>query len=381
MPVEKQYADSMLGTFRTMYQDLFDKKAGGSAFEKLKTTLDRMEQLALEMEDLSSFSAKLTTEGLFVNFSNLYAEVAGEMAAKQYAKISSDEELMEQTLAAYESSLKSYEKEPKQKSLYDTMKQIIDLGRSGISYPVFLRICEEKGLYKLLEGGTMTRDGLVEEKTFNEIFSLPVQLQKTEALIKVYDELAEQSAFKAPDTFLFGLERIRLDWHYAPVQNRWDEVCRGWDRLLELIHDWLDSYGDFAPHDFRWVDMGDPQKTLRNIKRTNDCNPGFLKERERIFYEYFQLKWDDIFSHETFLSEFKAGRIWYSDESLDLIKETYTHCKPFNKPTKELIKHAEDIYHNKRYRRVNSFQLSEKDQQRLQDLIGKEKFEKIYGAK
>ena len=371
----------MLGTFRNMYQDLVDRKAGGEAFNKLKTTLDRMEQLALELDDLSSFSAKLTTEGLFVNFSNLYAEVAGEMAAKQYAKISSDEELLEQTLAAYESSLKNYENEPKQKSLYDTMKQIIDLGRSGISYPVFLRICEEKGLYKLLEGGAITREGLVEEKTFNDIFSLPVQFQKMEELVTIYDKLAEQSVFNTPDTFLFELERVRLDWQYAPVQNRWDAVCRGWDRLLELIHDWLDSYGDFAPHDFRWVVMGDTQKTLCNIKRTNDCNPGFLKERERIFYEYFQLKWDDIFSHETFLNEFNAGRIWYSDETLELIKETYLHCTPFNKPPKELIKHAEDIYHNKRYRRVNSFQLSEKDEKRLQDLIGKEKFEKIYGIK
>lgn len=371
----------MLGAFRSMYQDLSDKKAGGDAFVKLKATLDRMEQLAVEMDDISSFSAKLTTEGLFVNFSNLYAEIAGEMAAKQYSKITSDEELLELTLASYDSSLKNYENEPKQKFLYDTLKSIIDLGRSGISYPVFLRICEEKGLYKMLEGGVLTRDGLVEEKTFNEIFSLPIRLQKTEDLLKVYDDLASKSPFNTPDGFLFGLERIRLDWHYAPIQNRWDAIIRGWERLLELIHDWLDSFCDFAPRDFRWVDMFDPQKTLRNIKRTNDCNPGFLKERERIFYEYFQLKWEDVFTHETFLSELKAGRIWYSDETLELIKQTYPLCKPFNKPTGELIKHAEDIYHNKRFQRVNSFQLTEENKKLLQDLIGKEKFDQIYGVK
>jgi len=381
MPVEKQYSDSMLGAFRNMYQDLFDKKAEGETFEKLKAILDRMEQLAIEMDDLSSFSTKLTTEGLFVNFSNYYSEVAGEMAAKQYTKISSDEELMEQTLIAYESSLKNYEKEPKQKSLYDTMKQIIDLGRSGISYPVFLRICEEKGLYKLLEGGEVTRNGLLEEKTFNEIFSLPIYLKKTEELIKAHDDLAAQSPFNTPDSFQFGLERIRIDWYYAPIQSRWDAISHGWEKLLELLFDWLDSFCDFAPMDFRWVALGDPARTRHNIKRTNDCNPGFLKERERIFYEKFQLKWEDVFTHETFLNEYKAGRIWYSDEVLALIKETYPLCKPYSKPTTELIKHAEDIHHNKRFQRVNSFQLTEENKKRLQDLIGKDKYEKIYGQK
>jgi hypothetical protein len=381
MPIEKQFADSMLGTFRNLYQELSDKNAEGESFDKLKTILERMEQLALEMDDLSAFSAKLSTEGLFVDFSNLYGEIAGAIAAKQYAKITTDEELMEQTLGAYEISLKSYEKEPKQKPLYDILKQIIDLGRSGISYPVFLRICEEKGLYKLMEGGVITREGLIEEHTFNEIYKMPVPLRKTEELIKVYDDLAEKSAFKTPDLFVFGLERIRIDWYYQPIQNRWDAIVRGWQRLFELIQDWLDSFCDFAPYDFRWVVAGVPQKTMHNIKRTNDCNPGFLKERERIFFEYFQLKWDDIFNHETFINEMKAGRIWYSDELFALIQETYPHCKPFIKPPKELIKHAEDIHHSKRFKRPNSFELSEADQKRLSDLIGKEKFEHIYGNK
>ncbi len=371
----------MLSAFRNMYQDLLDKKAGGEAFEKLKAILDRMEQLAIEMDDLSAFSAKLTTEGLFVNFSNLYSEIYGAIMSKQYSENTSDEQLLEQTLNAYEESLSGYAKEPRQKPLYNIMKEIIDLGRSGISYPVFLRICEEKGLYKLLEGVEVTRNGLMEEKTFNEIFSLPVYLKKTEELLTVYDDLAIKSPFRTPDTFQFGLERIRRDWYYAPIQNRWDAITHGWEKLLELIFDWLDSFCDFAPQDFRWVAMGDPARTRHNIKRTNDCNPGFLKERERIFYEYFQLKWEDIFTHETFLNEYKAGRIWYSDEVLDLIKETYLLCKPYSKPTTELIKHAEDIHHNKRFQRVNSFQLTVENKKRLQDLIGKEKFEKIYGMR
>lgn len=381
MPVEKQYSDSMLGTFRNMYQELLDKKASGEAFDKLKSTLDRMEQLAVELDDLSSFSAKLTTEGLFVQFSNLYSEILGELSSKQYSKTGSDEELMEQTLKAYEDALKNYENEPKQKPLYDILKEIIDLGRSGVSYPVFLKICEEKGLYKHLEGSIIAREGLMEEKTFNEIFCMPLPLKKTEELIQIYDELASQSPFGTPDSFLFTLRRIHKDWEYEPLLNRWNAICRCWDRLMELIYDWLDSFCDFAPYDFRWMSMEGPQKTMHNIKRTNDCNPGFLKERKRIFYEYFQLKWDDIFVHETYINEYNAGRIWYSDETIALIKETYPICKPFQKPTNELIKKAEDIHHNKRYQRVNSFQLSDENKKRLQELIGKEKFEKYYGIK
>ena len=369
----------MLGTFRNLFQELADKNAEGESFDKLKTKLDRMEQLAVEMDDLSAFSAKLTTEGLFVDFSNLYGEIAGALAAKQYAKATTDEELLEQTLAAYESSLKNYENEPKQKPLYDILKHIIDLGRSGISYPVFLRVCEEKGLYKMMEGGAVSRGGLVEELTFNQIFNMAVPIQKTTELLKVYDTLSDQSPFKTPDLFLFGLERTRIDWHYHPVQNRWDAIVRGWERLFELVFDWLDSFADFAPADFRWAALGDMQRTMRNIKRTNDCNPGFLKERERIFFEYFQLKWDDIFTHETFLNEMKSGRIWYSDELFALIQETYPHCKPFSKPPKELIQHAEDIHHHQRFKRPNSFELTPADQKRLSDLIGEEKFKQIYG--
>ncbi len=369
----------MLGTFRNLFQELADKNAEGESFDKLRAKLDRMEQLAVEMDDLSAFSAKLTTEGLFVDFSNLYGEIAGAMAAKQYAKVTTDEELLAQTLAAYESSLKNYENEPKQKPLYDILKHIIDLGRSGISYPVFLRVCEEKGLYKMMEGGVVSRAGLVEELTFNQIFNMAVPIQKTTELLKVYDTLSDQSPFKTPDLFLFGLERTRIDWHYHPVQNRWDAIVRGWERLFELVFDWLDSFADFAPADFRWAALGDMQRTMRNIKRTNDCNPGFLKERERIFFEYFQLKWDDIFTHETFLNEMKSGRIWYSDELFALIQETYPHCKPFSKPPKELIQHAEDIHHHQRFKRPNSFELTPADQKRLSDLIGEEKFKQIYG--
>ncbi len=369
----------MLGTFRNLYQEVVDKNAQGEPLLKLKAKLDRMEQLSLEMDDIGAFSAKLTTESLFVDFSNLYGEIAGALAAKQYAKATTDTELLEQTLATYENSLQSYANQPEQKSLYDAMLQIIQLGRSGITYPVFLRLCEEKGFYKMLEGGTITRAALVDERTFYEIFLMPLHLQKASELIVAYDQLAALSPFKTPDLFAFELQRIRLDWHYLPLQNRWDATVRAWERLFELVYDWLDSFCDFAPVDFRWADLGNPQATQKNIKRTNDCNPGFLKQRERIFFENFQLHWADVFTHPTFLNEMKAGRVWYSDELFALICETYPHCVPYGKPPADFIRRAEEIHHQKRFKRPHSFELTPQQHQNLLQLLGKEKYEQLYG--
>ncbi len=84
--------------------------------------------------------------------------------------------------------------------------------------------------------------------------------------------------------------------------------------------------------------------TERNIRRTQECVPGFLKVREKIFDDYFHLTWDDIFTHETFATEQSAGRVNFKGPHLDKIKQGYPFCKPGGKPSKELIAFAESIY-------------------------------------
>jgi hypothetical protein len=90
---------------------------------------------------------------------------------------------------------------------------------------------------------------------------------------------------------------------------------------IDRACDRLGSFCSFAPYDTRWIDPdGNPAKTLLNIERTQECHPGKLKVREEIFFEYFGLRWNDVFTHETFVSKLENTMICYSDESLALAR-------------------------------------------------------------
>ena len=114
MPIDKTYSDAMLGTFRNMMQECRDKKMSGKAFDTMSNTMNKMETFALEMDDLSAFTAKLTTEGLFTDFSTAYGEALAAEGQKKYAAAGSydDNALLQQTLQAYENSLPSYKDHP-----------------------------------------------------------------------------------------------------------------------------------------------------------------------------------------------------------------------------------------------------------------------------
>jgi hypothetical protein len=119
--------------------------------------------------------------------------------------------------------------------------------------------------------------------------------------------------------------------------------------------------------------------TLRNIRRCKECTPGIFKVRENIFKEYFGLTWDDVFSHETYLSEFKAHRIWYSDESIDLIKAVYPYCKPFSEPPAELVNRAETIHRDKKIKRPDCYGLTEENKQLFIKVFGQTEYDRHYG--
>jgi len=379
MPVDKAMADSILDTYRNMYLEMEEKGAEGESFQTMANALSRMEALAQESDDITDFTAKLTTENLFIEFSNAYSETISRMVKEEYSNGGGDELLLEKTLEAYENAIKTLEDHPNYELLKAPLEELIELGRSGISYPVFLRIAEEKGLYKAMEGDVVLREALISDKTFAEFMHLPLEMEKCEKILKVHDKLASRSPFKVANSFEFGLERQKIDWQYTPPINHWNLVIRLWDKMLDNVHDWLDSFCSFAPYDERWADRRGKTYTMRNIKRTQDCNPGIFKAREKIFQEYFQMGWKDIFNHETFLNEYEANRVWYSDEALDLMKKTYPYCVPFNKPDPELIREAEVIHAEKRYKRPEAFQYSSEDKKKFISIFGKEKWDEFFG--
>lgn len=351
MPIDKTTADSILGAFRNMYNEIAAKNSVNQDFDNMKAKLDKMERYAVEMDDIVSFSTRLSTENLYVEFSNAYAKVMAEIAAEEYKSVDGDEKLLVMALKSYEEFIPGLKDIKHGEKIENVIKEIIEIGRSGISYPVFLRICEEKGLNKILQGGVILREVLVEDIEIAKASFYPVTVKMREEILEAFDKLGQTALFGIPDSFEFGLIRQKIEWKYEPEISKWIAIIRRWEKLLEIVNDWVDSFGSFAPFDERWADMRGMKFTLENIKYTKLCNPGFLKRREIIFYDYFGLKWDDIFKHDTWNWEMKAGRIWHSDINLEKIKQAYSCCIYGGKPNNETIELAEKINREKTFKR------------------------------
>ena len=349
MPIEKTYADAMLGTFRNMLQNCKDKNLSGESFNKMTVAMNRMEALALEMDDLGSFNAKLTTEGLFTEFSTAYGVLLAEEGQKKYAAGGTydDSQLLAQTIEAYENSLQQLNSHPDKEKLQEPIQEVIALGRSGVNYPTFLRMLIEKGLEKAMEGTVLSREALQKDIHWSVELTLPVYERRNRAILAKYDQMASAAAFGVPDSVVFSMERFKIESAFQPMINKYDAIAWRWGKMLELLHDWIDAYTSFAPYDERYVSLEGMEQTKRNIKFCKDCYPGFFKVREDIFNRYFVMQWDDIFNHESFVAERKGRRCMYTDAYIEFLKEIYHHCVPFTQAPEELVTKAEQLHKDK----------------------------------
>ncbi len=349
MPIDKTYSDAMLGTFRNMMQECRDKKMSGKAFDTMSDAMDRMEAFALEMDDVSAFTAKLTTEGLFTDFSTAYGEALAAEGQKKYAASGTydDNALLQQTLEAYENSLPSYNDHPDKDKLQAPIREVIALGRSGINYPSFLRLLIEKGLDKAMEGSILSREALEKDIQWAAEMYQPVYVRRNRALLAKFDEMATTAAFGVPDSIVFSMERFSIESAWQPEINRYDAIVWRWGRLLELVHDWIDAYTSFAPFDERYVSTRGMEETKRNIRYTKECYPGFFRVREDIFNRYFGMQWNDIFTHESLAAERNSKRNRYTDAYIAFIQEVYPHCIPLENPSPELVARAEELHKSK----------------------------------
>ena len=107
MPVDKTMADAILDTYRNMYREISEKGVESDSFKAMGNALRRMEDLALETNDIADFTAKLTTENLFIEFSNAYSETMAALMRGEYSGDDGDEILLEKTLEAYENSIQN----------------------------------------------------------------------------------------------------------------------------------------------------------------------------------------------------------------------------------------------------------------------------------
>jgi len=349
MPVEPEYVDSMLGVYRNMLTELQTRGASGPAYEKAASALARMEQLALELNDVMEFSTRLSTENLHLDFSNAYGRALGEIMAKSSG--STDEAMMAQTLKAYEDALETLKKEPSHAHIVPVVQKVVDLGRRGLPYPVFLRTCEEQGVFLGMES-PHARPTIEYEIHCANLMGLKLEKERAEKILQAFETLVARSAFGYPDPVEYEIVRQKIEWEYEPQIIRWNAIVSRWDRMIEMLQDWVDSFTDFAPTDSRWAGEN-ILNTRENIAFTQECNPGFFQVRERIFSSYFGMDFPAVFTHETFLHQQKNRLISYSDELIDLTRQAYPHCKPGQKPPADIIKKAEELHYSGRWRRAD----------------------------
>lgn len=95
MPVDKAMADTILDPYRKMYREISEKGVESDSFKAMEDSHQRMEVQAMETRDVVEFTAKLTTEDLFIQFSNAYTETMTAMMKGEYSGNSGDEILLE----------------------------------------------------------------------------------------------------------------------------------------------------------------------------------------------------------------------------------------------------------------------------------------------
>lgn len=340
-------SDAMLGTFRNMVADCKKQGHSGEAFDAMCSIMDTMEQLAIEMNDISAFSAKLSTDGHFVNFSNNYAKVLSSAATAQTATAESaynDEALLQQTIKAYEDCLPNYANHKDKETLTKAVQDVIDLGRSGVNYPTFLRLMIEQGLDKAMEGSVLGRKYLLADVVFYRQLIHPPMLRRSKALLNKHDELAVAASFNVPNATVFMLEHSKIIDDTEAELNKYNHIQLLWFRIFTSLHLWIDAYTKYAPTDERYASESAAQ-TQHTIELFKNTWPGRIKVHEAQLLNNYQLSWDAVFNHESFDAEHRSNRFNYTDTYTRFIKEeVYPQCIPLQHPDKELIVKAEVLY-------------------------------------
>ncbi|MEO7311879.1 MAG: hypothetical protein ABIX01_15850 [Chitinophagaceae bacterium] len=347
MPIDKTMSDAMLGAFRTMVAGCKDQGHSGEAFDNMCRIMDEMETLAMEMSDFSAFNAKLTTGGYFVNFSNEYAKLLSAAATSQYSQggaAYNDTALLEQTLKAYEDCLPNYLNHKDKETLTKAVQDVINLGRSGVNYPTFLRLMIEQGLDKAMEGTIVNRKYLLADVAFYEELIHPPMLRRSKAVLSIYDELAATASFGVPNTVVYILEHSKILDDTEAGLRKYEHLQQLWIKLIMGLHLWVDAYTKYAPADERYAG-GSAEMTRQNIERYKNVWPGKIKIWEAQLLDNYGLCWNDIFTHESFDAEHRSGRFNYTSDCIRFIKdEVYTQCSPLQHAGQELIAKAEALY-------------------------------------
>ncbi|MFL6156448.1 MAG: hypothetical protein ACJ72D_10170 [Marmoricola sp.] len=329
MAVDPAMRTAVLGTFADLLTGARAQGLTGSDVDEMAAALAAMEALADQLSDVGEFSTRLANDGYYTRFTDAYsramiAAAGGGAAGGSAASIPSDADLLAQALRAYESSLTQLHGVPDQQDAVAAVERILAIGRSGVTYPAFLRQVEDEALGEALAGSvTPSREQLVADVDLLTSLVDPARVAQATELLTARDELAARTGFVDP--FLFELRRFEIAWRHAPLIARRDAVVARLPRLIDLVVDWLDAHTGWAEGDDRFRGASSSE-TRENIERARTCNPGFYEVRAAQFAAYFgPSPWWEL---PELAEERAGGRILWTDARIALAVDAVPHCTP-----------------------------------------------------
>ena len=410
MPVDPMMLGPMLDTFKNMANDCTAQGHSGPAYDRMMTALGRMESLGQEMDDFMAYSAKISAEGLQMEFSTAYGEVLAGAAQSQSENSENggydDAALLKQNVDALKRSIQAIkdgvvqaeneakkhlnsekdqavalneiEKLAHESALIKPIEDLIKLGESGINFPTFLRLQIEKGLDKAMDGQGVVRDALDYELSFAKASALsPHSIQQITSIIEAFDDLAKRAPFGIPDSFEFELIRQKTDHQYVPLIQHWSDIQREWSRIFSLLDTWAIAHCSFAPFIEPWSMSRDPKAAVIQDKETL---PGIIRQRIRLLEVHYGIKFENILDEETFFWDVKNHHFPYSQVYTTLlINEILPICQPHQLLDQSIIDQVEQLHKGHKMANPENHKVLERQQQAYDAYFGKGLFEQKFG--
>jgi hypothetical protein len=339
MAVDAAMVDMMTNPYRDLLDGIRSQGTTGPDVDAMAAALRDMRALAARHSDAGSYSMQLTNDGYFQRFIDAYTRVMTGGGQSNGATLPDDSTLLANTLRAYADALPRMRETPGEESAVVAVERILELGRSGLSYPRFLLQMEEERLGDVLLGSvTPPRSQLLDALEHARRTVDPAREAEAGDLVAARDALAAGSPTGSVDPFAWELASFRVRWQHAPAIARRDALVARLPRLLDLICEWLDAHTSWAAHDSRFIGAT-PASTQKRIEMARECNPGFYAVRWQQFVELFgPMPW---WMRPELGEERSARRILWTDARMELLIDAVGACRPLATPPTELIARAE----------------------------------------
>ncbi len=398
MPIDEQTYAPMIQMYLQWQQEFEEKGTPDEFKQRLNDVIEEFRAVAREVSSMEEFMQITTEKGLAQKAGMIYSESfmatsqpqtsTGEN--KQEDDISEDK--TEQVQKAFDLNIKSV-KEDRERALQEEDRaweipfwdRMIELYDSGISYPLYLKALEEEGIHEKMRHTSSIRDMLVEGVENNKQTRNLPNIELWEELLTTWDKLCDESPAGIPNHVVWEVTDFTIRMKYMPRQVEWDMRDLLFHNLLNLTHDWIDSWTKWAPKDPRWFVERDMEETMKRVKLTKYTNAGMAKVTEEILKEYFGIGWDEMFSEPEFLylreSRDKIAYIFlpYTDHRLEFLKnEVWPQMQPMQPPPPALIAKAEEVYGNQYSEEHRTDEDMDKKYEEMLSKMSKEQREEHY---